>query len=293
MFAYITDDIYQFFGFSPSIQEEYSLDKQDVHPSIEITPPTIQEENFLDKKDSHPFVVITPPKCGTHLIGEALSLMLDQEYLSLGYLSLSSGEEAFQVIEKAAQAGRFVLTHQINLSLLNILAEKNYKVITILRDPRDQLISLLDFIKEGFLPWPGGVFESDKFDENVDELITGERFGQPSFTFIKGLLDALFPVVIKNNCYFTTFEKLVGSNGQGSNLLQQTELHNLAKFLNFHLTKEKAQIVCDKLYGNSWTFRHGQIGRWKEQFPPYRKELYKKIYGQELIRLGYEKDLNW
>ncbi len=42
-----------------------------------------------------------------------------------------------------------------------------------------------------------------------------------------------------------------------------------------------------------FTFRKGMIGSWQANFSEENKELYKLLYGQELIDLGYESDLNW
>lgn len=265
----------------------------EIYAASDIPPSTTDSATEYTEHECHihPFVVITPPKCGTHLIGTALGLMLDRECYSIGHLS-HSDEDAFQIIESATQNEKIVLTHQITPLLLDILVSKGYKVISIIRDPRDQLISLLDFIDEGSWAVPDH-YQLDSADEYLDELITGEKFGWRSYFLIKDLLEALEPLVQKNCCYFTRFESLIGSQGGGSDILQLSELSNLAIFLNFRLTENKAKNVREKLYGNSWTFRHGVIQRWKNYFTPYRKELYKSIYGEELIRLGYEKDLNW
>ncbi|MDZ7290456.1 MAG: sulfotransferase domain-containing protein [candidate division KSB1 bacterium] len=44
---------------------------------------------------------------------------------------------------------------------------------------------------------------------------------------------------------------------------------------------------------NSHTFRKGGSGGWREVFEPEHKQLMKEIAGELLIRLGYEKDLDW
>lgn len=41
------------------------------------------------------------------------------------------------------------------------------------------------------------------------------------------------------------------------------------------------------------TFRKGQTGGWKKHFTSDQKKLFKKVAGQLLIDLGYEKDFNW
>lgn len=41
------------------------------------------------------------------------------------------------------------------------------------------------------------------------------------------------------------------------------------------------------------TFRSGQAGGWKKHFTPKHIKLFKEVGGKLLVRLGYERDLNW
>ena len=43
----------------------------------------------------------------------------------------------------------------------------------------------------------------------------------------------------------------------------------------------------------SGTFRKGQPGNWREHFTPENKDLFKKLAGDLLIKLGYEKNNDW
>ena len=40
-------------------------------------------------------------------------------------------------------------------------------------------------------------------------------------------------------------------------------------------------------------FRSGKIGSWKDEFTSSNKNTFKKKLGNTLIKLGYEKNLNW
>jgi hypothetical protein len=44
---------------------------------------------------------------------------------------------------------------------------------------------------------------------------------------------------------------------------------------------------------DSPTFRSGQAGGWKKHFTPKHTKLFKEVGGELLVRLGYERDLNW
>jgi hypothetical protein len=58
------------------------------------------------------------------------------------------------------------------------------------------------------------------------------------------------------------------------------------------------QLILDSLEASinptkSPTFRSGKTGEWKKYFTEEHKELFKKVGGELLVKLGYEKDFNW
>lgn len=237
------------------------------------------------------FIVFAPPKCGTHLIGKILQLMLNEE-ASYQLTELGTLENALKIVEDAKRNNKFVIAHNFTKELIDNLVAKDYKVIFILRDPRDQLISMMHFMRNGNWTWLKVSQIADQ-NEQIDELITGSRYGFKCYdSCIKGRLASVNHLSSKIVC-ITRFEKLVGPKG-GSDVKTQTkELLKIAKFIKFDLSAEKAQEVGDKAFGGTWTFREGQIGDWEKYFLPVHKQKYKTLYGRELIRLGYEKNLNW
>lgn len=57
---------------------------------------------------------------------------------------------------------------------------------------------------------------------------------------------------------------------------------------------EAVQVMIDAIAPEkSGTFRKGQPGGWKESFTGTNKALFKQEAGDILIRLGYEKDMDW
>lgn len=59
---------------------------------------------------------------------------------------------------------------------------------------------------------------------------------------------------------------------------------------NIHINFGEAKILPWALSSN---FRSGKIGNWKEEFDSSNIDRFKKLCGKSLIRLGYEKDMNW
>lgn len=91
------------------------------------------------------------------------------------------------------------------------------------------------------------------------------------------------------------FEDLIGPNGGGAIEVQIAEIQKIAAHLGMKCSSEQALQVSRALFGQSWTFREGKIGSWKEHFTPEVKALFKATPGacQLLKDLGYEADDNW
>ena len=53
-----------------------------------------------------------------------------------------------------------------------------------------------------------------------------------------------------------------------------------------------ARFACNARRASA-TFRSGKTGEWKKYFKDEHKKIFKDIAEDLLIRLGYERDLNW
>lgn len=238
-----------------------------------------------------PFVVISPTKCGTHLVGDALGLILDREPgYHLG--NLDSVQSAVNLAADELNSGRFLIAHNFTSKIVKKLVSQNYKVILMIRDPRDQIISIQSWLREGQWPW-FEVGRIQNMDEQLTELITGNRYKWHCIE--KSLLKYIDMTtgVPNGKLYIVQFENLVGPLGGGSFDKQVQEMIGLAAFLEAPLTTDEAGEIANQIFGRPGTFRHGQIGVWKSRFSAEHKKLFKSRYKKDLIKLGYEKDSNW
>jgi len=95
------------------------------------------------------------------------------------------------------------------------------------------------------------------------------------------------------------FEDLVGERGGGS---EGRRLEVIERILADIGVKTDGVDLRGE-YGSrcmnpeeSHTFRKGQkggVGAWKSIFTDEHKDIFKEVTGDLLIRLGYEKDMNW
>lgn len=162
----------------------------------------------------------------------------------------------------------------------------------IIRDPRDVLVSTVNWVSVGrwytskqYQDW----FNTLSFEEQLRAVMEfPEEFYSIRFYLSQALLWMQEPDV-----FVCRFEDLVGPEGGGDRERQEQAIHDIAAHLGIKVSNWKISKIADELFGKSPTFRKGQIGKWREYFSEENIALCKKIFGQMLIDLGYETDLNW
>lgn len=243
------------------------------------------------------FFVVTPEKTGTHLLTKTLSVMLDMPCIN-NWSHQISEEHLVDLLAQAERENTFVHMHALPTdTIISTLEILGYKVIFLMRDPRDQAVSLLFYIEKG---WSYGPLRQDlgygelSLEEKLLEIITGDRYG---LSATKSIIGRRLPWLSLNPgfVHVVHFEELVGKEGGGSFLIQINAIKNILKFVGVHKNIEEITEKAQTLFGKpgEGTFRSGQIGSWKEYFTLEHKEAMKKVFGEELIELGYEKDLDW
>lgn len=278
---------------------------------------TNQQLMISAAKRRTPIFATTIPKSGTHLLLRAIELISSRhriwtkqqknetltdyrlrEYFPehkhlLSWLPHIRSGFFHQHLEHSAEYETFFKKHDA-------------KLFFILRDPRDVLVSRVFYLKAGKrkqFPFKhlsldellsaliGSLNDSPKGMKSwVDGLVTDKA----SICNIAHLYHNFLPWIQASNCYTTRFESLVGSKGGGSDELQLQEVVNIAHHLGISLPDKEAERIAHRLFGDRLgTFRKGQIGSWKKHFKEHHKEQFKKVAGQLLIDLGYEKDFSW
>lgn len=282
-------------------------------------------------KDKH-IICITIPKTGTHLLYKCLQLlklknvvhlkkngvsqrMLDKIQLLnqnpppnhwKGFFHIPTvgpiPEHAVKMMKSSKKAHSFSIhwpfTHESE-AIFNKYGRANFFTI---RDPRDQLVSMV------YMIYKSRDGRQIPFEDALIDLIDGrQKVYIPWAAEIQtahplmwelGVVDfykLYLPWMNSPKFYTVKFENLVGPKGGGQLDTQIQELQKIAQHLGVDLPASTAYAIAKKLFGNTLTFREGQIGSWKKYFTPRIKEIFKMTPGacQLLIDLGYEKDDAW
>ncbi len=233
-------------------------------------------------------LILTLPKTGTNLVlklvkeitqedtfTHLIALLKRNLYWSHSWVHLSEKNDALEPTEEKIEK----------------LKQRNTKLILLLRDPRQHIIALLRTankpINSSTIQW--AIYH---FPEMMN-MITGSKTFLPSkaindcyYTYLKWA--SHYPDV-----YVTSFEKLVGPKGGGNSDIQRNEIEKIATFLGVHLSNEDIESIASRLFGGTPTFKEGKIDSWRHYYSDNDKASFKKVAGQLLIDLGYEKNFDW
>ena len=158
------------------------------------------------------------------------------------------------------------------------------------RDPRDALVSMVNFLEGRTREGYGNFYEFDIFHRILASLPTWEdkldyAMRDTSFLgrdqFERGLWLLRHPDVCK-----VSYEDLVGERGGGS---RQRQLEAVDRLLKHVGSTADAEEVAGKVYDqSSWSFFRGTTGTWRERFTKRNEARFAELFGDILEQYGYE-----
>ncbi len=188
-------------------------------------------------------------------------------------------------LENKSKKGTFLHLHApFSPVIENYLLERNCINFFVKRDPRDQIVSLLNHYRHIHLT-----------DKNLESIASDE--------------DRLLLMILKNlrrrtknfmgwltspACSVLDFNKLMGAHGGAATDADALgEMRKIAATLGLTISDAKLETVYRACFGHGWSFFRGKVGSWKEYFNETHKAAVKEEIGDLLIELGYEKNINW
>jgi hypothetical protein len=201
------------------------------------------------------------------------------------------------------QTGDVVHGHDfLSPELAEILEKNGIKVVLMIRDPRDQLISRVFHIRRVEDHAWHDRLKAASMDDAIMLCIKGGD-GLPDMRTMIELTQTWFDNRLKIVC--VRYEELLAEPIK--------EFHRVVNYLDIHMSEALLEsIVARNQFERLATgkkfwketrkkgqadpnshFRKGITGDWQNYFNKAHKDLFKQQAGDKLIELGYEKDLNW
>ena len=246
--------------------------------------------------------VSTIPKSGTHLLSRIIHLITNRTAAWANELTIISQGQINEIIKNK----QFFITHAPCVAHnAHLLKKNNFKVIFLIRDPRDVLVSYAHWVKKNpygnllHVEYPHiNELKQWTMSEVISHFIDYYPVKAPLITenyTIAEFYNLYLSCTQYPDVLLTSFEKLIGPRGGGSKQMQIDEIMKIAEFIGMPVTYEKANDISDQIFGKSDTFREGRIGSWADSINLEQKKHLKNISGfnELLVTLNYEKDSLW
>ncbi len=203
-----------------------------------------------------------------------------------------------------------------NHSRIDLSKFSNYRASHIIRDPRDIVISGYHYhlwTRESWAQIPMGEL-SDKVKQKWSELPLDEFKNLSYQQYLNTLSEeegmlaemkrtSAIPEIENwdyenENCFEIKYEDLIKDEQYNFNKIfkhyafNSNAINKSLEFAEQNSFKNKTGRKLGQTAKKSH-LRSGRLEQWKEVYTDKHKEYFKKRYGKLLIRLGYEKDMNW
>jgi len=257
-------------------------------------------------------LVTSIPKAGLHLLKELLGQLRE---LNRRPLPLPNNRPVTEHLESFAVMARNRYAHWhygATPETLRLAREGDAGIAILFRDPRDIAVSFVDYVCRlethalhhyfrglpnhrarlecVILGMPPGAIQADPAIRQMQR----HNATYPGLTDIGSVCRSYLGWSSHPRTHVCKFEDLVGRKGGGCDLTQFETAKRLLGFLQVDDSEHRVLCLCRGIYNpRSVTFNRGVLGRWKESFDDRLREMFKQAAGQELVRMGYEKDDQW
>ena len=175
---------------------------------------------------------------------------------------------------------------KIGSHLLDWCAKGEPRLLFNYRDPRDSLLSLVNYLLRRANEPYSEFAQNIIFAEILEAMPTAAaqldfaiaHMGKHVEKYNRNAWLLFHPSVAK-----LSFEELVGSAGGGTADQQQATIRRIGEFLGVAPRDEEFRLFDPSVR----TFFRGQIGAWREVFSPEQTQTFGRLYGDVLRTYGY------
>lgn len=175
-----------------------------------------------------------------------------------------------------------------------LVCQPGWAPFLIHRDPRDSLVSGIFYALEIHTNHIMNAYyrQQDNMEQRITTAIYGIPEGQYRFADIRTIYERYLGWLDYPQVCVVRFEDLVADPPRQ---LQRILEHLQAHGLQLALPEEQALAILAAQMDprKSDTYRKGRAGGWREHFTERNKAQFKEVTSDLLIRMGYERDMEW
>lgn len=251
------------------------------------------EKGLSAKRIGARVLVNSLPKAGTHLVES----LLDVCPWVINNKKRTIREQEFRVVRdklRRIRPGFFQTAHLgFRRELLEYLESQGIKVIEVVRDPRDVVVSRWKYIS--------GVHVAHKAHRELMRIRDDEARLSACILGIPNVIKPIGEVLREHKAWLSDryslvvrFEDLIGPRGGGTRELQLKVIKDVLTYLGFDSDDAVVEDMAKQVFSeNSITFSDPGINKWKRYFSDEQKVAFKNSAGKELIAFGYEESFDW
>lgn len=252
------------------------------------------------------------PKSGTHVLLGALNQLRELRRWPKAFPNCKPVSMYRESLRGLAR-NRFAIWHYgANEETLRIARELELSVLVMVRDPRDVILSFVDYVTRleahvlhaYYRSLPGDIERISAAIRGVSpEVVSRDAALQeiaannptyPGISDIGACCRSFLGWKSYPLAMLVRFEDIIGFRGGGSDQLQFEQMSRIVQFLGLNYSDAAIRTISSRIYNpDSHTFNKGVAGRWKTRFDDRLCRQFRQAASRELIEMGYEKDENW
>jgi hypothetical protein len=247
-------------------------------------------------KRARAVLAVSLPKCGTHLVSRVMGRLGYDVYVPPKVpadIWSALQMDPLEMPDNCCYVPPGLFLPRLNDKSVKRWHEtKDPAIVFCYRDPRDALVSLVHYLmneaKEPFTP----------LQVNVAHSAIMKAMSTPEARIAHAIEDETFPFrgVFSANAWLlrhplvqkTTFEKLIGAAGGGSDEAQVSEVRGLMRHVG--APGDAADVATSVFDRTQRTFFRGQIGAFRREFTREHLEAYNRHNREITVRYGYDPD---
>jgi len=171
------------------------------------------------------------------------------------------------------------------------LAENNLKLLFIIRDPRDVLLSFVNhMLRDPSFPFHRQFHSMSSTEARLRATLEGcigDR-GIP-LASLPNRLARVMGWYRSKQTLTVRFEDLIGPQGAGLAQRQRQTVRRVCDHMQFDFSEQRLDEIASSVFNTrASTFHKGQIGTWKEAFTPTIERMFADACGPYIRQLGYD-----
>ncbi|XP_060082886.1 sulfotransferase 1B1-like [Ylistrum balloti] len=264
--------------------------------------------NF-DSRESD-ILLCTFPKAGTHWVHEIVSMILQE---GAQYTEGHKGNVMMEAVDldqlSDQPSPRFINTHVAFRHIPKKHVDNGYKIIHVLRNPKDVMVSLYNHAKND--PCTACTEEDfpGKWDDYIQDMCENKHNFYGGFFYYEREWEKAKQTKAVTNVHTVFYEDLKKN--------PVTEVERLAAFLNKELSPQVMEDIVDKcsftkladatttgkkgedltpkfsLNKQNFIFRKGTVGDWKNWFTVAQNEMFDQMLERELKDSNLQFTYTW